>query len=91
MQGLITKQNAQINNNFLYSLWFWKKKIKQETKIKKKKHFRDVGVLWKVISSIAKITKNQVKHLQILHSGVARIFLKFAGKEVCALNILLAK
>ena len=60
MQRLITKQNAQINNNFLYNLWFWKKK-KNETK----KTFWGVGALWKVISSIAKITKNQVKHLQI--------------------------
>ena len=58
MQRLITKQNAQRNENFLYNIRFWKGK-------KKQKHFKSVGSRWKVISSIAKITKNQTINLQI--------------------------
>ena len=62
----------------------------KEKKIKKKKHLKGVVPLWKAISKIAKITKNQVKRL---HSGVAYLFLflKFTGKEVCVLTILVAK
>ena len=87
MQRLITRQNAP-QKNFHYNLWFWKKKLIEQ---KFKKHFKSVSPVWKVISSIAKITTTLVKHLQIWHSSVAYLFLKFAGKELCVLHILLAK
>ena len=62
----MTKQNAQINNNFQHNLRFWKKKIiKQKFKKRKKKEkgFR----VWVPVESccIAKITKNQVRPLKI--------------------------
>ena len=57
----------------------------------KNENILKVGTLCKDISSIAEIIKNQVKHLPIEHSGVPRLFLKFAGKVVGVLNILLAK
>ena len=84
MQGLITRQNGQINNNFPHNLWFWKKKTKQNKKTKiKKKNILRCGC---PVESHFKHCKNYQESCSVAH-----LFLKFAGREVCVLNILLAK
>ena len=64
---LIKRPKCTINNNFLYNAWFWKDKNKEtkKTQQNKKKVHKGMGALWRVISSFAKITKNQVTQLQI--------------------------